>query len=180
MQCQFTGRFRQWKTWQQYDLYDGLAVDTLHQHDTSDVNCAFPSQPTFAPSCVDYVGSSPAETYMYTTLPQCHINWQRRLSNPDLSEVTLHFWSRAATTGSDTSPLRTTPGCGYSCRWLTGHQAGVEAPARMTLLNVGAADRGRHWAQRQRRLEDRTWQQVLEGAMTRGWSSVPLTDWLTY
>jgi len=31
----------------------------------------------------------------------------------------------------------------------------VEAPARTTLPNVGAADRGRHWAQRQRRLEDR-------------------------
>ena len=35
-------------------------------------------------------------------------------------------------------------------------EAGVEAPARTTLPNVGAADRGRHWAQRQRRLEDRT------------------------
>ena len=31
--------------------------------------------------------------------------------------------------------------------------------------------------QRQRRLEDRTWPQVLEGATTRGRSSVPLTDW---
>ena len=40
-----------------------------------------------------------------------------------------------------------------------------------------AADRGRHWAQRQRRLEDRTWPQVLEGATTRGRSSVPLTDY---
>jgi len=39
---------------------------------------------------------------------------------------------------------------------ITGHQAGVEAPARTTMPNVGAADRGRHWAQRQRRLEDRT------------------------
>jgi len=39
---------------------------------------------------------------------------------------------------------------------VDGHQAGVEAPARTTLPNVGAADRGRHWAQRQRRLEDRT------------------------
>ena len=38
------------------------------------------------------------------------------LSNPDLSEATLHFWSRAATTGSDTSPLRTTLGCGHTCR----------------------------------------------------------------
>jgi len=38
----------------------------------------------------------------------------------------------------------------------SGHQAGVEAPARTTLPNVGAADRGRHWAQRQRRLEHRT------------------------
>ena len=37
-----------------------------------------------------------------------------------------------------------------------GHQARVEAPARTTLPNVGAADRGRHWAQRERRLEDRT------------------------
>ena len=45
--------------------------------------------------------------------------------------------------------------------------------------NVGAADRGRHWAQRQRRLKDRTWPQVLEGATTRGRSSIPLTDWLT-
>ena len=58
------------------------------------------------------------------------------------------------------------------------YQAGVEAPARTTLPNVDAADRGPHWAQRQRRLEDRTWPQVLEGA-TRGRSSVPLTDWLT-
>jgi len=33
-----------------------------------------------------------------------------------LSEATLHFWSRATTTGSDTSPLRTTPGCGRSHR----------------------------------------------------------------
>ena len=40
-------------------------------------------------------------------------------------------------------------------------------------------DRGRHRAQRQRRLEDRIWPQVLEGATTRGRSSVPLTDWLT-
>jgi len=30
----------------------------------------------------------------------------------------LHFWSRAATTGSDTSPLRTTPGCGCSLSGL--------------------------------------------------------------
>ena len=29
-------------------------------------------------------------------------------------------------------------------------------PCETTLPNVGAADRGRHWAQRQRRLEDRT------------------------
>ena len=35
-------------------------------------------------------------------------------------------------------------------------EAGVEAPAWTTLPNLGAADRGRHWAQRQRRLEDRT------------------------
>jgi len=27
----------------------------------------------------------------------------------------IHFWSRAATTGSDTSPLCTTPCCGHSC-----------------------------------------------------------------
>ena len=54
----------------------------------------------------------------------------------------------------------------------------MEAPARTTLPNVGAADRRRHWAQRQRRLEDRTWPQALEGATTRGRSSVPLTDWL--
>ena len=47
----------------------------------------------------------------------CHSpNWRRRLSNPDLSEATHHFWSRAATTGSDTRPLRTTPGCGV---WTT-------------------------------------------------------------
>ena len=51
----------------------------------------------------------------------------------------------------------------------------VEAPAKTTLPNVGAADRGQHWAQRQRRLEDRTWPQVLEGATTSGRSSVPLT-----
>jgi len=42
---------------------------------------------------------------------------------------------------------------------------------------VGVADRGRHWAQRQRRLEDRTWPQVFEGATTRGRSSIPLTGW---
>ena len=36
------------------------------------------------------------------------------------------------------------------------NRAGVEAPARTTLPNVGAADRGQHWAERQRRLEDRT------------------------
>jgi len=67
-------------------------------------------------------------------------------------------------------------------QWIndSGHQAGVEAPARATLPNVGAADRGRHWAQRQRRLKDRTWPQVWGGgATTRGRSSVLLTDWLT-
>jgi len=55
-------------------------------------------------------------------VPFCHErlshkpNWRRRLGNPDLSEATLHFWLRAATNGSDTSPLHTTPGCGHSCR----------------------------------------------------------------
>ena len=52
----------------------------------------------------------------------------------------------------------------------------MEAPAKTTLPNVGAADQRWHWAQRQRRLEDRTWPQVLEGATNRGRSSVPLTD----
>ena len=52
-------------------------------------------------------------------IPFCHErlshqpNWRRRFSNPDLSEATLHFWSRAATTGSDTSPFHTTPGCAH-------------------------------------------------------------------
>ena len=47
----------------------------------------------------------------------CHSpNWRRRLSNPDLSEATHHFWSCVATTGSDTSPLCTMPGYGHLCR----------------------------------------------------------------
>jgi len=100
----------------------------------------------------------------------CVINWRRRLSNPDLSEATLHFWSRAATTGSDTSPLRTTPGC--------GHQAGVEAPARTTLPNVGAADRGRHGLNANdawRIAHDRkSWRALYDP-----WPVKRSTDWLT-
>jgi len=33
-----------------------------------------------------------------------------------IAKLNSPLWSRAATTGSDTSPHRTTPGCGYSCR----------------------------------------------------------------
>ena len=56
----------------------------------------------------------------------------------------------------------------------------VEAPSWTTLPNVGAADQGRrHWAQRQRRLEDRSWPQVLEGATMDPWPVKRSSEWVS-
>ena len=51
-------------------------------------------------------------------------------------------------------------------------------PARTTLSNVGAADRGRHWAQRQRRLGGSHMTASLGGCHDP-WSVKHSTDWLT-
>ena len=67
--------------------------------------------------------------------------------------------------------------CSYRYRQLPDTD---NYPQIQTLPNMGAADRGRHLAQLQRRLEDRTWPQVLEGATTtRGRSSVPVSEWVS-
>ena len=119
-------------------------------------------------------------------VPFCHEclshlpNWRKRLSNPDLSEATLHFWSRVATI-PEATPAHS------ALRLAVDTRAGGKPDIRPEWKR----QRGRPCRTGVQQIEDDTglnaidaWRiahrpQVFEGATTRGRSSVPLTDWLT-
>ena len=71
------------------------------------------------------------------------------LRNPDLSEATLHFWSLRRL--PEATPAHSALRLAVDAR--TGGKPDIRPEWKRY---VGAAGRGRHWAQRQRRLEDRT------------------------